>query len=166
MDDSGNLNIFLDQDRALWDQELIAEGLRFMELSATGSELSEFHIEAAIAAVHATSRQAEKTDWTRIVSLYDTLMTLRPSPGVALNRSIAVGERDGPERGLEELHAIADSSRLSAYPFYPAALGDLELRLGKHEAAQAHFRAALALARNEAERQFLLKRMAACKRHV
>ena len=163
IDVSGHLHTLVDQDRSLWDHELIDEGLKLMELSAKGSELTEFHVESAIAAVHATARRTADTDWARIVSLYDTLMTLRPSPVVALNRAIAVAERDGPERGLDAIRAIANPDRLSSYPFYEAALGELELRCERHEAAQTHFEAAIALARNPIERSFLEQRVNACK---
>jgi predicted RNA polymerase sigma factor len=91
-------------------------------------------------------------------------MSIRPSPIVALNRAIAVAQRDGAERGLEEIGAIEDLDRLAAYPFYPAALGELELRHGRHETAREHFRAALALARNPMERRFLDQRVGTCER--
>ena len=97
-----------------------------------------------------------------IVSLYDRLMTIAPSPVVALNRAIAIAQRDGADRGIEELHAIGDRERLGRYPFYPAALGELELRRGNRDAAREHFRAALALARNPTERRFLEKRVREC----
>src|SRR6516162_1412397 len=164
VDASGNLISLLDQDRSQWDQELIAEGLKFLELSATGSELTQYHLEAAIASIHACARRTEDTDWKAIVSLYDRLMTVRPSPIVALNRAIAIAQSEGPERGLEEIRSIVDRDRLAAYPFYSAALGELELRRGRHEAAGEHFRAALALARNPMERRFLNRRVHACER--
>jgi len=163
VDASGNLNSLFDQDRSRWDQELVVEGLQLLDLSATGCELTDYHVEAAIASVHAMAPRTEETDWGKIVSLYDTLMTIRPSPVVALNRAIAVAQHEGPERGLEEIRAIAGRDRLAAYPFYSAALGELELRSGKHEVAREHFRAALALARNRAERRFLEQRVAACQ---
>ena len=163
LDASGNLSALADQDRSLWDSELIAEGLQLLELSATGAELSEYHVEAGIAALHATAARVEETDWRRIVSLYGTLMQLRPSPVVALNRAIAIAQLEGPERGLEEIRAIADVERLSGYPFYFAALGELELRCGKREIARGHFCAARKLARNEMERRFLERRADACQ---
>ena len=89
-------------------------------------------------------------------------MAIRPSPIVALTRAIAVAQRDGPERGLEEIAAIEDRSRLATYPYYAAALGELELRRGREDAARDHFRAAHGLARNPMERQFLDQRMQAC----
>ena len=90
LDASGNLSSLFDQDRAAWDQQLIIEGLSFLDHSAKGSEVSEYHIESAIASVHATARGMEDTDWVKIVSLYDSLMRIRPSPIVALNRAIAI----------------------------------------------------------------------------
>ena len=81
---------------------------------------------------------------------------------MALNRAIAIGQRDGADSGLEALEAIADRDRLAAYPFYPAAVGELELRRGNRAAAREHFMAALAIARNEAERRFLGKRLQRC----
>jgi len=164
LDASGNLSALADQDRSRWDPELVAEGQRLLDLSATGPELTEYHVEAAIAAVHASAPRVEDTNWAQIVSLYDRLMTIRPSPVVALNRAIAVAQHEGPGRGLEEIGAIADRDRLAAYPFYFAALGELELRRGRGETAREHFRAALALARNSMERRFLEQRMDACLR--
>jgi predicted RNA polymerase sigma factor len=82
---------------------------------------------------------------------------------VALNRAIAIAQRDGAERGLEAIRAIADSDRLAGYPFYHAALGEFEFRSGRHETAREHFRAALALARNPMERQFLHQRVSSCE---
>jgi RNA polymerase sigma-70 factor (ECF subfamily) len=162
VDAAGNLSALFDQDRSLWDRELIAEGLKLLEFSATESDLTEYHVEAAIASIHARAPRAEDTDWASIVELYDTLMTIHPSPVVALNRAIAVAQRDGPERGLMELRAIVGSDRLMDYPFYSAALGELELRRGMPEIAREHFRVALALARNPIERQFLDQRVNAC----
>ena len=162
LDESGNLKAIFDQDRSQWDARLVAEGQRLLDLSATGSELTPYHIEAAIAWVHASARRAEETDWGTIVWLYDTLMTIAPSPVVALNRAMAVAEHEGSERGLEEIRAIAGRERLAAYPFYSAALGELERRSGRHGIARGHFRAALALARNSTERRFLERRLAVC----
>lgn len=162
IDSAGNLSTLFDQDRSLWNKELIAEGLELLDLSAKGTKLTEYHVEAAIASIHATAPRAEDTDWSRIISLYDTLMALRPSPIVALNRAIAIAQQDGPERGLEELRNIANAGRLKAYPFYPAALGELEFRQANHASARQHFQTALALARNPMERRFLEQRIGAC----
>jgi len=162
VDRAGNLSSLLEQDRSRWDQGMIAEGVRLLELSATGQEVTEYHLEAAIAAVHARAGSVEDTDWGGIVGLYDALMTLRPSPVVALNRAIAVAQKEGPERGLEDIASIADRERLKAYPFYAAALGELELRRGAHEVAREHFGTARKMARNAMERRFLEGRVKAC----
>jgi RNA polymerase sigma-70 factor (ECF subfamily) len=163
IDSSGDLRTLFDQDRSQWDASLIAEGQRLLDLSASGPELTEYHVEAAIAWVHATAKKAEETDWGRIVSLYDQLIAIRPSPVVALSRAIAIAERDGPQRGIEEILAIEDASRLARYPFYHAALGEFEFRQGKFEPAGRHFQSALAFARNPAERQFFSQRISACE---
>jgi RNA polymerase sigma factor (sigma-70 family) len=162
VDAHGDLLSLFDQDRTRWDRVLVAEGERLLELSATGPELTEYHVEAAIAWLHTTAPRAEDTDWKGIVSLYDRLMAIRPSPVVALNRAIAIAQREGPERGLEEIRDIADLDRLTAYPFYPAAQGELELRRGRSDAAREHFRAALTLARNPSERRYFEQRVTAC----
>lgn len=163
VDAAGDLNALGEQDRSRWDAQLAAEGLRLFERSAAGSELSAYHLEAAIAAIHVSARTLRDTDWSAIVTAYDRLLGIAPSPVVALNRAIAVGQRDGPERGLAELHAIADRERLARYPFYSAALGEFELRRGSAAAACRHFEAALTLARNDAERRFLEKRLLSTK---
>ncbi len=163
LDSVGDLSPLLDQDRSRWDARLVAEGLALLERSAAGHELTAYHVEAAIAAAHASAPRVDETDWESIVSLYDRLMTIAPSPVVALNRAIGIAQRDGAERGMAALHAIEGRDRLRRYPFYPAALGELELRRGNREAAREHFSAALALARNPMERRFLEKRVRTCE---
>ena len=164
LDSSGDLRSLFDQDRSRWNADLIAEGQRLLDLSAAGPELTEYHVEAAIAWVHTTAHTAEDTNWGMIVSLYEKLMAIRPSPVVALNRAIAIAQREGPERGLEEIRGIADRERLASYPFYHAAFGECELRSGRQEAARGHFRTALTFARNPMERQFFEQRIAASER--
>jgi RNA polymerase sigma-70 factor (ECF subfamily) len=163
IDAAGDLSPLLDQDRSRWDTRLVAQGLAHFESSAAGHELTAYHVEAAIAATHASASSVDETDWESIVSLYDRLMTIAPSPVVALNRAIAIAQRDGPERGMEEIHAIEGRERLERYPFYPAAMGELELRRANREAAREHFVVALALARNPTERRFLEKRVRTCE---
>jgi RNA polymerase sigma factor (sigma-70 family) len=157
----GDLQSLFEQDRSLWDGNLIREGQRLLDLSASGTDVSEHHLEAAIACVHATAQRAEDTDWGTIVSLYDQLLAMRPSPVVALNRAIAIAQSNGPERGIEEIGAIAGANRLRGYPFYHAALGELEFRSGKYKRAREHWATALALARSPMERRFLEQRIRA-----
>jgi RNA polymerase sigma factor (sigma-70 family) len=159
LDRAGELVALFDQDRSRWDAALIAKGVALLERSAVGPVASEYHLEAAIAAVHCAAARMEDTDWDRIVWLYDQLMLLRPSPVVALNRAIAIAYRDGPQQGIDAIAAIAESDRLEGYPFYSAALGELEMMAGHPGEARRHFEAALSLARNAMERRFLTSRM-------
>ncbi|HMA70101.1 MAG TPA: DUF6596 domain-containing protein [Xanthobacteraceae bacterium] len=161
-DSSGNLIALSNQDRALWDRKRLIEGTRLLELSASGNEVAAYHIEAAIASAHAMAQRVEDTDWSKIISLYDALMGINPSPIVALSRAIAISQRDGPERGLEAIDAISNPERLAGYPFYPATLGELELRRDNRKRAREHFQMALARARNATERLFFEQRLAAC----
>lgn len=163
LDGLGNLVPFFEQDRSLWDHNLIAEGQALLDLSASGIELTKYHIEAAIASIHTSAARSEDTDWKQIVSLYDMLLNIHPSPVVALNRAIAIAQLDGPERGFQEIRTIHDIDRLSSYPFYPATLGELELRRQNYTVAKAHFSIALSLARNPTERDFLQRRIHTCK---
>lgn len=156
---AGQLQTLFDQDRSQWDAKLIAEGQRLLELSATGPEVTEYHVEGAIAAAHARAARMETTNWAQIVALYDKLAAIRPSPIVALNRAIAVAQKEGPERGLEELAAIPSRDRLARYPFYFAALGELELGCGHYELARQHFSEALERARNAMEREFFARQL-------
>jgi RNA polymerase sigma factor (sigma-70 family) len=158
LDAEGNLTPLESQDRSRWDRKLLDEGLALLDQSARGEEVSEYHLEAAISAVHAQATRAQDTDWPRIVSLYDVLHEMRPTPVVAMNRAIAIAQAQGPERGLEALQAIANRKRLGRYPFFAAALGELELRVGQREQACAHFRQAQALARSPMEQRFFAER--------
>jgi RNA polymerase sigma-70 factor (ECF subfamily) len=160
-DAEGNLLLLVDQDRARWDTTRIAEGIRQIELSAAGDELTVYHLEAVIAAMHAKASSTAETDWAGIVAIYDTLMKIQPSPVVALNRAVAIAQRDGPERGLEEIDRIEERARLARFPFLYIAVGELTLRLGRNGEAQRSFEKALGLARNPAERRFLIQRLQA-----
>jgi len=162
VDALGNLNALADQDRSLWDQTLICRGIDLLDRSASGDELSEYHIEAAISSIHARSKTSAETDWKKIASLYDLLIRAKPSPVVALNRAIAYGHAEGPERGLAEIAGIEDQPRLEQYPFYHAALGEFELRRGDCAKAREHFESARRVARNASERRFLAQRVEAC----
>jgi RNA polymerase sigma factor (sigma-70 family) len=163
VDPEGDLSSLFDQDRSKWDRTLIDEGERQLDLSARGSDLTAFHLEAAIASLHARAASAKDTDWAAIVSLYDRLLSLRGSPVVALNRAIAVAQSEGPARGLEALLAIQGLERLAAYPFYPAAQGELELQVGRRAQAMKSFQKAIALARSPMERRFFERRLASCE---
>lgn len=162
VDSFGELTALDEQDRSRWNRAMIDEGIGWLERSATGFEVSRYHVEAAIAAEHARAPSLEATDWNAIVALYDRLTAVAPSPIVALNRAIAIGQRDGPRKGLQAVGAIEGCERLDEYPFYHAARGELELRCGNGAAAHERFTAAIAAARNPEERRFYERRRAAC----
>ncbi|AKV00539.1 RNA polymerase sigma-70 factor, ECF subfamily [Labilithrix luteola] len=161
-DDAGNLRTLFEQDRSKWVVPLVAEGLRYLERSAKGDQVSEYHVQAAIAALYAAAPSAERTRWADILSLYDLLMAIRPSPVVELNRAIVLAQHEGAERGLEAIRAIEDSDRLKSYPFYAATLGELESRAGRPAKAREYFLEASELARSPMEKRFLEERAAAC----
>ncbi len=158
----GELLALSEQDRSRWDAELIAEGLSLLERASTGTAVSRYHLEAAIAGLHASAPSAAQTRWDEIVRLYDVYMQIAPSPVVALNRAVAVAEAEGAASGLRALAAIDGVERLRDYPFYAAARGELEVRAGRPEAARGYFETAIEQARNEAERGFLRRRLRAC----
>jgi RNA polymerase sigma-70 factor (ECF subfamily) len=160
--EDGGLLLLAEQERGRWDRELIAEGLRRLDLSAQGATLSPWHVEAAIAARHSTAATFEETDWRSILELYDLLARMRETPVVALNRAIAMGMARGPEAGLEAIAAIGDRERLERYPFLHAALAEFELRAGRPERARRALRVALSLARNPAEGALLARKLQAC----
>ena len=148
------------QDRARWDRVMIERGLSHLARAASGEAVSPYHLEAAIAACHALAPTYDATDWTRIVALYDQLMTVAPSPVVALQRAIALGRAAGPRVGLRALELISDA-RLDDSAVLAAATADLEAQLGNVRAARAAYRRALELAGTEPERRFLEKKLAA-----
>jgi RNA polymerase sigma-70 factor (ECF subfamily) len=137
--------------------------MRRLDASAEGDALTARHLEAAIAARHASARSFAETEWGAILELYDLLLRVDPSPIVALNRAIALGMAEDPEAGLQALAEIPDRERLRRYPFYPAAMAELEARAGRAERAAGLLEVALRLGRNPAERELLARKLAACR---
>jgi RNA polymerase sigma factor (sigma-70 family) len=163
MDEEGGLVQLEMQDRSKWDQDLIAKGFHFLEKSSEGSELSEYHLEAAIASLHCAAPIYEKTDWTKISKLYDDLYSIKPSPIVALNRAVALGKAFGPEAGLAEIGKITEAAKLKDYPFLPAAEGEFHLLAGRPAEAEEHFLRAARLARSSSETNFFHRKLDACR---
>ncbi len=152
--DEGELVLLGDQDRTLWDRDLIEEGQTLVRACLRRNRPGIFQIQAAIAAVHSDARRAEDTDWGQILLLYDQLMARAPSPVVALNRAVAVAELDGAARALD---LLADLD-LPRYHLFHATRAELLRRLGRVEAADAAYGDALALVTNPAERRLLEER--------
>jgi RNA polymerase sigma-70 factor, ECF subfamily len=150
-----------DQDRSKWDRALIAEADRLVVAALRAGPPGRFTLQAAIAALHAQAPSYEETDWPQILSLYDELLRVWPSPVVGLNRAVAVSMVAGPETALAELESLERDRRLSGYPYLPATKADLLRRLGRNEEAAAAYAAARALSDNEVERAFLTGRLRA-----
>jgi RNA polymerase sigma factor (sigma-70 family) len=162
LDGAGSLVLLEAQPRALWDPALIRRGVEMLERAAEGDHVSAFHLEAAIAAKHCLAPRFEDTDWRGIVALYDLLLSVKPTPVVALNRAIALGQVDGPEVGLAALEAIPEDG-LEGYPFFAAAKGEMHRRAGRADKAADQYRSALAQARNPAEAELFRQRLASCE---
>jgi RNA polymerase sigma-70 factor, ECF subfamily len=143
------------QDRSLWDATRIAEGLALVRDCLRRDRPGPYQIQAAINAVHCDARSAEATDWSQILQLYDQLLAIAPTPVVALNRSVAVAEVDGPAAALE----LVSSLELDGYHPYHATRADLLRRLGRSDEARVEYLAALAKTSNAAERNFLEDRL-------
>jgi RNA polymerase sigma factor (sigma-70 family) len=148
-----------EQDRWRWDRALIERGLAYLAASAGGDRMSRWHLEAGIACEHAMAPSVRETDWSRIVAFYDLLVAQSPGPIVALNRALAVAERDGIEEGRRELLAVAGDKKLARYPFYWAALADLERRAGRHAEARSRYERAIEVSRNPAEQASYRRRI-------
>lgn len=160
----GDLVLLADQDRSLWDRGLIAEGTVLVGRALASRRPGPYTLQAAIAAAHAAAPAAGRTDWARIVRLYDLLARMEPSPVVELNRAVAVAMRDGPAAGLDLVDAVLAGGELAGYHLAHSARAELCRRLGRYDEARASFERALALAQQEPERRFLRRRLAELER--
>jgi RNA polymerase sigma-70 factor (ECF subfamily) len=152
--------ILLDeQDRSLWDQELIAEGLALIEKALASRRIGPYTLQAAIAGVHAQAKDSLATDWEEIIGLYDVLLRVTPSPVIELNRAVAVAMRDGPEAGLRWIDSLLARGDLTDYHLAHAARADLCRRLERTPEARASYERALQLTSQESERRFLQQRL-------
>jgi RNA polymerase sigma-70 factor (ECF subfamily) len=156
---SGEPILLFDQNRALWDQLLIRRGLAALERAdRLGGVPGSYALQAAIAACHARARTPDETDWPRIVSLYEQLAQVLPSPVVDLNRAVALAMSEGPEAGLAVVDALVAEGSLENYHLLPSVRGDLLTRLGRRDEARSEFERAASLTRNARERELLLER--------
>lgn len=157
LDGQGDLLRLDDQDRSKWDQAQIEQGLVHLATAARGAEISEYHLQAGIAACHVTAADFASTDWPRILRLYDSLHELKPSPIVALNRAVAVAHVDGPRAGLVAIADIPQRDRLESHYLLHAVTGELQWRLANHAAAAESFRRAVQLAEVGPEQTYLAR---------
>ena len=162
----GSLRLLSGQDRGRWDRALIEKGLYELSHAAEGSELTEYHLQAGIAACHSVAPTYESTEWSKILSLYDSLVELAPSPVVALNRAVAVSMIHGPEAGLEALEGLEGDPFLGRYYLFNATRAELYSQKGDLERAETFFRQALELPCTGPERRFLERKLAGCRQSL
>ncbi|WP_028683197.1 RNA polymerase sigma factor [Pseudomonas chlororaphis] len=160
---TGELVLLDEQDRSLWDRELIAEGCALVEHALGTRRFGPYCLQAAIAAVHAEAATAGETDWQQIIGLYDVLLRAMPSPVIELNRAAAIAQRDGPLAGLERVEAILARGELQDYHLAHSARAEFCRQLGRVEPARQAYLRALELTRQEPERRFIENRLEALK---
>jgi predicted RNA polymerase sigma factor len=160
---TGEPILLLDQDRGRWDHLLIRRGLAaLVRAEKLGGIQGPYALQAAIAACHARARTADQTDWPRIVTLYEALARVTPSPVIELNRAVAVAMASGPAAGLEVVDRLSAEPSLKNYHLLPSVRGDFLKKLGRFEEARSEFERAATLTRNTRERDLLLDRAREC----
>jgi RNA polymerase sigma-70 factor, ECF subfamily len=162
----GEIIVLEEQDRTLWDQQAIEEGVCILERALAVQAPGPYQVQAAISVLHAQARLPEETDWEQIVALYDVLYEMMPSPVVELNRAVAVAMSDGIASGLILLARLADTGELDHYYLFHAARADLLRRIGKLDEAHTAYTRALELCQNNTERSFLRRRLAEIDSHI
>lgn len=163
-DGDGNVVLMAEQDRSLWNRDLIEAGRCRLHHADELDQPGPYQTQGAIALVHAMAPSDDGTQWTTIVALYDHLAVLEPTPIVALNRAAAISKAWGPQAGLEALQKVAAQApeALGDYRYFHAARADMLMRLDRHDEAAVAYRRALDLTTNDSERDFLLARLAQC----
>jgi RNA polymerase sigma-70 factor (ECF subfamily) len=156
---TGELILLENQDRSLWNREQITEGVALVEKALKSRAFGPYTLQAAIVAVHAEAESTATTDWRQVVALYDRLLQIQPSPVVQLNRAVAIAMCDGPEAGLMLIDAMLEHGELTNYYLAHSARADMCRRLGRTAEARTSYEKALALTRQEPERQFLRERI-------
>lgn len=162
-DDEGNILLLREQDRTLWDRHHIDIGLIELGRSATGDRISQYHAQAGIAACHALAPSFEETEWWRILSQYDLLMQIAPSPVVALNRTVALALVEGAHSGLRELERVRTMPGIEGYYLFYATLAEFRKATGDIDGAIVAYRSALDLATTAPEQRFLQRMLAECE---
>jgi RNA polymerase sigma factor (sigma-70 family) len=162
-DTDGNILRLEEQDRSLWDQSMIVRGMLHLARSAAGDELSGYHIQAGIAALHCAAKDYAATDWRRILDLYNRLIAIDDSPVIALNRAVAVAQVHGPLAGIQAIESMPHQSALETYYLLYAVRAEFETRLNDFGTAARHLRKALEMTDLKSEQALLSKRLAACQ---
>jgi RNA polymerase sigma-70 factor (ECF subfamily) len=157
LNEQGNILLLDNQDRSKWNQSLIDQGLMHLAAAAAGDSISDYHLQAGIAACHCLALDSVSTDWHRILRHYDRLQARNPSPIIALNRAVAVAHVHGAQVGLDAIAAIPRRELIESHHLFHAVVGELEQQLGHHQAAAESFRRALALAQVRPEQVHLTR---------
>jgi RNA polymerase sigma-70 factor (ECF subfamily) len=159
----GAMVLLPEQDRTLWDQTLVQQGIYHLGLARNGTELSSYHLQAGIAACHCLAKSYEQTDWPSILWYYQQLLCLSPSPIFALNQAVALSFVEGDAVALKALESLQKEPRLQNYYLYYATIAQMQLRCNHPAQAIESYIEALSLARTKPEKALLLKKLAACK---
>jgi RNA polymerase sigma factor (sigma-70 family) len=163
VDAEGNILRLKEQNRSLWNRKMIEHGMLHLGLAAAGNELTEYHIQAGIAACHDAAADYKSTDWQKILTLYDHWIDISDSPVIALNRAVAVANVNGPKAGLAAMEPIQKNGYLDSYYLFFAVLGEFEYRQDHFDIASGHFRKAIQLTDLQTEKVFLEKRLRDCE---
>jgi RNA polymerase sigma-70 factor (ECF subfamily) len=159
LDVHNSLIVLEEQDRGIWNQQLITRGLQFLSKSADGNSVTAYHLEAAIAAEHCLSSDFESTNWNKIFDYYIALERLKPSSVIKLNLAIVTAKKEGPWAAIGLLHELEKHRALDSYYLLYAALGEFYQQVGQAPKAQAYFRQALSMTKSAAIREVLEKKM-------
>jgi len=159
IDAAGDFVPLEDQDRSLWDRAVIGEAQTLIARALTHQRIGPYILQAAIADLHVRAPSLAETDWLQIVGLYDTLMRVAPSPVVALNRAVAIGQRDGPESGLAAVEAATKNGDLEGYHLALVALAEQHRRLGKTDSARGLYKRASLMFAHASEKRFIERRL-------
>ena len=162
----GELITLEEQDRALWDQNKIAEGQALVEKALKRGQVGQYQLQAAIAALHSEAKAAAEIDWHQIAALYKKLLEFNASPVIALNHAVAIAMSDGLEQGLKQIQAVGSSGQLDRYYLFHAAQADILRRMGRRRESAAAYKTALELATNRVEQQYLRRRLAQVQDHL
>ena len=157
----GELVTLEEQDRSLWNQQQITEGLSLVEQALAERSVGPYQLQAAIAALHAEAKSAQSTDWHQIAALYERLLDFTPSPVIELNHAVAVAMSAGLEEGLEMIEALGGSGELNGYYLFHAARADILRRMNRLSQATSAYKQALVLTTNQIEQNFLRRRLTA-----
>ncbi len=156
---TGDLILLTDQDRSLWDRNMIEEGLLLVERAFSSKRPGPYTLQAGIAALHAKAKSPEVTDWAQIVQLYTLLLRMNPSPVIELNRAVAIAMHDGPEAGLRQIDGILERGELNDYHLAHTARAELCQKTGRTSEARTSWERALALVQQDPERRFIERKL-------